>query len=169
MIQEAVDLVKHFEGFRAKPYLCPSDVWTIGFGTTWYPSGRRVSRVDPSCTQEQAEVWLRFVLEEAEQSAISLCRVYLSPFQRGALASFIYNVGEGAFRASTLRKRINDMEWEDVPFQFRRWKFAGGRVLGGLVRRREAEIGLWERGLKELEPAEPKVSWYDRFSLSRTA
>lgn len=149
MIQEGVDLVSTFEGYSSNPYLCPAGVWTLGYGTTRYPEGRRVKGSDPNCVVSQAEKWLCHELAKAEQVVIRHCRVFLNDMQRAALASFVYNLGSGAFRASTLRRRINSGDWDDVPYQLSRWNKAGGRVLRGLVIRRAAEADLWTRGVKD--------------------
>lgn len=149
MIKEGVDLVSAFEGYSSNPYLCPAGVWTIGYGTTRYPEGRRVSGGDPNCIEKQAEQWLHHELTKAEQSVIRYCKPYLNDLQRAALASFVYNLGSGAFRASTLRRRINSGDWDDVPYQLSRWDKAGGRVLRGLVIRRAAEADLWIRGVND--------------------
>lgn len=143
MIKEGVNLVATFEGFSSKPYLCPAGVWTIGFGTTRFPDGFRVTQHEPECTREQAEEWLHHELEKAERAVIRYTDVFLNDYQLAALASFVYNLGSGAFRASTLRRRINSVDWHDVPYQMSRWNKAGGRVLNGLVRRRAAEVDLW--------------------------
>jgi lysozyme len=146
MIQQGVDLVIRFEGFSPSPYLCPAGVWTIGYGTTVYPWVCRVTPVDRDCTREKAAEWLLHELEKAERSVVRLTRPYLNEIQRAALASFVYNLGAGAFRASTLRRRINSGDWDDVPYQLSRWNKAGGRVLKGLVLRRKAEANLWLSG-----------------------
>ncbi len=148
MIDEGVDLVAAFEGLSTTTYLCPAVVWTIGYGTTRYPNTVRVTEPDPDCTVEQAEHWLEHELASSERVVMAYCSVYLNAFQRAALASFVYNLGSGAFRASTLRKRVNSGDWDDVPTQMRRWVYAGGKKLSGLVRRREAEIALWEVGVE---------------------
>ncbi len=149
MIKEGVDLVSAFEGYSSTPYLCPAGVWTLGYGTTRYPDGRRVSGSDPNCTERQAERWLHHELEKAERVVICYCKPHLNDMQRAALASFVYNLGSGAFRASTLRRRINSGDWGDVPYQLSRWNKAGGRVLRGLVIRRAAEADLWIRGVND--------------------
>jgi len=148
MIKAGVDLVTHFEGYSPTPYRCAAGVWTIGFGTTRYPDGSRVTSVDPDCTRDEAESWLHHALQKAEHFVINYCTIYLNAIQRAALASFVYNLGSGAFRASTLRRRINAGDWDDVPYQILRWNKAGGRVLRGLTRRRAAEVELWNRGLQ---------------------
>lgn len=147
MIKAGVDLVTLFEGYSSTPYRCAAGVWTIGFGTTRYPNGRRVKGGDVNCNREQAEQWLHHVLGEAEQVVVRYCKPYLNENQRAALASFVYNLGSGAFRASTLRRRINTGDFDDVPYQMSRWNKAGGRVLRGLSRRRAAEVELWNAGV----------------------
>ena len=142
MNQAGIDLVISFEGYSSEPYKCPAGVYTIGYGTTRYPDGVRVSEED-DCTKDQAEEWLHHELNKAEQTVVRYCGCYLSANKRAALASFVYNLGSGAFRASTLRRRLNSGDWGDVPYQLSRWNKAGGRILKGLVRRRAAEAILW--------------------------
>lgn len=149
MIKEGIELVKRFEGFYATPYKCPGGVWTIGYGTTLYPSGRRVKENDRACTLEQAEKWLHHELDKCECVVIKYCKPYLNQKQRAALSSFVYNLGKGAFLASTLRRRINNGDFGDVPYQIKRWNKAGGKVLRGLIRRREAEAELWGSGTEQ--------------------
>jgi lysozyme len=145
MIKDGVDLVMNFEGYSSTPYRCPAGVWTVGYGTTRYPEGHRVRGDDGSCTREQAEGWLLYELQKAECVVVRYIKRYLNANQRAALASFVYNLGSGAFRASTLRRKINTGDWEDVPYQFSRWNKAGGRVMKGLILRRAAEISMWSR------------------------
>lgn len=143
MIQETIDLVKRFEGYRDRAYKCPAGVWTIGYGTIRYPGGRPVKSGDV-CTTGNAESWLKHELEYAELKVHRLIKVPLTSHQIGALTSFVYNLGSGAFRASTLRRRINSGDFEDVPYQFKRWVHGGGRILRGLVIRRQAEVDLYQ-------------------------
>lgn len=142
MINETLTLVKAFEGKSHTAYLCPAMVWTIGYGTTRYPGGIRVKAGD-DCTDKEAERYLTHELEYAMMKVLQLTTVELNQYQLGALTSFVYNLGAGAFRASTLRRRINNQEFNDVPYQMGRWVNAGGRRLAGLVRRRAAEVELW--------------------------
>jgi lysozyme len=150
VIQDGVDLVARFEGYSATPYKCPAGVWTIGYGTTRYPWGRRVTAGEKPCTKAQAEKWLSIELSKAEQSVARLTTPYLNEYRRAALASFVYNLGAGAFRASTLRRRINSGDWDDVPYQLSRWNKAGGRILKGLALRRAAEAQLWLWGMEAI-------------------
>ena len=134
---EFYKLIKTFEGCRLVPYICPAGVWTCGWGST----GVGVIPGQP-WTQEQAD-------RRMEQDALRFAKItlYLCPSLAGkklsAISDFSYNCGEGALLASTLRRRINERNLEDVPAQLMRWVNGGGRVLPGLVRRRQAEILVW--------------------------
>lgn len=137
------DLVKQFEGLRLRAYLCPTGHWTIGWGHT---SG--VSEGD-TITAEEAEELLEHDLGEAAQHVDRLVRVPLTENQRGALASFVFNVGAIAFMSSTLRDLLNRGDYGSVPRELRRWTKATHPItrrkveLPGLVRRRSAEAALW--------------------------
>lgn len=95
------------------------------------------------CTQEQAEQWLTEDLQPAIVDANQLCPG-LNAYQLAALASFVYNLGAGRLKASTLRRRINAKQWDEVPREFRKWVYGGGKKLPGLVARRDDEIRLWQ-------------------------
>lgn len=140
-----LELCKRFEGFRAKPYLCPAGVATIGYGSTYYSDGRKVELTDPPVTREAAEALLRFELEHTYfPGAIRLCPTLLTqpPGRLAAIADFAYNCGVGRLQTSTLRRKVNERDWEGTKEQLMRWTRAGGRVLPGLVRRRQAEASL---------------------------
>lgn len=140
--QVAVELVKAFEGYHRRlsdgsvePYRCPANVLTAGWGHTGpdVQSGRTYTRA-------QAELWLDKDLAAAALAAVRLCPVLAAnPEALGAVTSFIFNLGAGAFQASTLRRRILAGDWRGAGDEFLRWVNAGGRRLDGLVRRREAE------------------------------
>lgn len=143
--EEAARVVKPFEGLRLEPYLCSAGVPTIGYGATYYLGGKRVTLNDKPITEDEAETLLRYHLAKYELGVRKLLPgVELTPWQLGACISFCFNIGLGAFRASTLRKRIQSGEHDDVPNQFNRWVYAGGRKLKGLVRRRNAEGLLYQ-------------------------
>lgn len=152
---EAMDLIKRFEGClkriadgRYQPYLCPANVPTVGWGTTRYPDGRRVALKDMPITLGQADAYLAHEVAANEADCGRLTTARLHPFSRGALVSFIYNCGSGAYRGSTLRKRVNDGAWSDVPRELAKWRMGGGRVLAGLVRRRADEGALFMQGVR---------------------
>lgn len=139
----AAGLCRPFEGLYLRPYLCPAGVPTIGYGSTFYADGSRVQMTDPPITREQAEDLLMHTLRTRFAPAVArLCPGADTPGRVAALIDFAYNVGEGNLRNSTLRRRVNDGQWDDVPAQLMRWNKAGGRVLAGLTRRRAAEAAL---------------------------
>jgi lysozyme len=136
-------LCKRFEGLYLRPYLCPAGVPTIGYGATFYEDGRRVMLTDPPITKARAEQLLRWHLTRRFLRAVmGMCPGAETPQQVAALADFAFNLGEGNLRTSTLRRKVNAGQWDEVPAQLMRWNKAGGRVLRGLTRRRQAEIDL---------------------------
>lgn len=143
------ELIKTFEGLRLKPYLCPAGVPTIGYGATRYPRGRAVSLQDKPITEEEAENMLIFDAQRYAMEAIKLSPVLAHDDEKlCAIADFIYNLGATRYKASTLRRRVNDEDWHGACEQLRKWIWGGGKKLSGLVRRREAEIALILRGAK---------------------
>ncbi len=142
----AADLVAEFEGFRSTSYLCPAKVWTIGYGTTRWGDGRPVSSGEGPIDQVAARRLLANDLRHADQAVADLVTVPLSPGQRAALISLIYNIGRGAFARSTLLMHLNAGRLDAAAGEFLRWNKAGGVVLGGLVRRRSAEAALFAKG-----------------------
>jgi lysozyme len=141
--EEALDLIRHFEGCELSPYRDAVGVWTVGYGATYGLDRERVTPCHPAITPDQAVVLLMRDVARFAAAVDRLVPVSIDRFQRGALTSFAFNLGAGALQASTLLRRVNAMEWDDVPRQFSRWVHAGGRVLPGLVRRRAAEVDLW--------------------------
>lgn len=136
-------LIRRFEGFYANPYLCPAGVPTIGYGFTHYLDGRAVKLTDPPIDRTTAEVMLQdLVVTTYLPAVLRLCPGVDTPERLAALIDFSYNIGTGNLAASTLRRRVNERRWDEVPAQLRRWNKAGGRVLRGLVMRREAEAAL---------------------------
>ncbi len=142
--QRGVNLIKKFEGFRAKPYLCSAGVATIGYGSTYYENGVRVKLTDPPIDRIWAEQLLRNVLVHYEREVDAVTTDLITQNQFDALTSFTYNVGITNFRKSTLLKLINS-NYRDpkIRTQFLRWDKAGGRVIEGLKKRREIEANLY--------------------------
>jgi len=139
MISErAVALVKKFEGCKLKAYLCPAQIPTIGFGHT------HGVKLGDRCTQEQADKWLLSDLNATERTINEFVTVKITQNQRDALASFIYNVGPGAFKNSTLARKLNNGDYTGAAAEFAKWTKAGGRTLPGLISRRAAERALFE-------------------------
>lgn len=143
-MNKAVELVKGFEGFSSKAYLCPAGVPTIGYGHTGNV------RPDDTITQEAAEALLAKDLAKFEDGVKKLVKVPLNDNQLAALTSFAYNVGLGNFKTSTLLKQLNDGEYELAADQLLRWTKAAGKELKGLVTRRAAERAVF---LTPVEPA----------------
>ncbi len=137
-----VDLISGFEGTRFKAYDDGVGVWTIGTGTTVYPNGAKVKQGD-TCTPEQAKAYFKHDLAKFEKTVNESVTVPLNQNQFDALVSLTYNIGSGAFNNSTLLKKLNKGDYQGAADQFLAWKKAGGKVLPGLVRRREAERALF--------------------------
>ena len=132
-------LIKSFEGFSARPYLCPAGVPTIGYGATYYPDGRRVTMQDKPVSEADATAMLRSMLASYEAGVTRYVAVPVTQGQFDALVSFAYNVGLSALKSSTLLRLLNARDYAGAAAQFPRWNRAGGKVLPGLTRRREAE------------------------------
>ena len=136
-MNKAVELVKGFEGFSAKAYLCPAGIPTIGYGHTGN------IRPTDTITKEEAEVLLAKDLEKFEAGVKKAVKVPLNENQLAALVSFTYNVGLGAFNNSTLLKQLNEGRYDLAADQLLRWTKAAGKELAGLVRRRAAERAVF--------------------------
>lgn len=143
-VELAATLCRRFEGFRARPYLCPANVWTIGYGTTRYEDGTPVRPTDPSVTVAQAEAILRADLARflAQVLAASPGLAAARPGVLAAILDFTYNLGNGRYRASTLKRRVDAGDWDGACVELMKWVMGGGRVLAGLVARRRAEVEL---------------------------
>jgi lysozyme len=140
--QTGINLIKGFEGKRLTAYDDGVGVWTIGYGTIKYPNGVRVKKGD-TCTEVQAETYLKSDLVKFENAINRLVKVPLNQNQFDALASFTYNLGETNLSKSTLLRKLNAKDYKGAADQFLVWNKAGGRVLTGLVRRREVERSLF--------------------------
>jgi lysozyme len=133
-------LIKQFEGFSAVPYVCPAGYLTIGYGHVMTKAERAtLSRV----STQQADNFLITDVRIAERAVSQFITVALTQNQFDALVSFTFNLGAGCLQRSTLRRVLNRGDVEAVPVQLRRYVWAGGRKLPGLVRRRAAEAMLF--------------------------
>jgi GH24 family phage-related lysozyme (muramidase) len=137
-------LIKEFEGFRSKAYVCPAGVLTIGYGHTSAAGDPAVVR-GMEITNGVAHEILRSDLERFERGVTRLVKVDLEQNQFDVLVSFAFNCGLGNLKKSTLLKRVNAKRFEDVPAELMKWTKGGGKVLPGLVRRRRAEAEMWQR------------------------
>jgi len=146
----AAELCRRFEGFKAKPYLCPAGIPTIGYGSTYYADGRKVTLADPPIDEPAARALLLAELVHTFAPGVirqcpGLLALALSSGDWGklnAIVDFAYNLGVGRLQTSTLRRKINAQDWEGAREQLMVWTRGGGRVLPGLVKRREAEKAL---------------------------
>jgi lysozyme len=153
----ATELCKRFEGLHRVgadgliyPYICPAGFPTQGYGTVYRPDGRKVSMDDPPITKETAEQWLKVELLHTYAPGVVRNCPGLLPLalleqdwgKFNAIVDFAYNLGVGRLQTSTLRRKINAQDWEGAKEQLMLWTRGGGRVLPGLVRRRQAECQL---------------------------
>ena len=142
--QACIDLIKQFEGFSSKPYLCPAGKATVGFGSTFYEDGTPVKLTDPPITEERAKDIVYTVLykqfEYALNNAIS---VPVTQNQFDALLDWTYNVGVGNMKTSTLLRKLNQKDYAGAADQLLMWNKAGGKELAGLTKRRQAERALF--------------------------
>ena len=136
--QEGLSLIKKFEGCELEAYKCAAGVWTIGYGST------KGVEEGNTITQEEADKLLLDEMEEYEGYINDMVKVDLKQNEFDALVSWVYNLGSSNLSSSTLLQKLNTKEWDDVPNQIKRWNEAGGKVLQGLIRSREAEALLFE-------------------------
>jgi GH24 family phage-related lysozyme (muramidase) len=139
--KRAFELVKKFEGFSEKAYLCPAGVPTIGYGFTRV-NGKYVE-IGDKIDLVKATGLLFQELEKTSKEVDSLIDVPLNSQQLGSLTSFVFNIGINAFRGSTLRKRLNKKDYASVRTELLRWDKVNGKPLLGLTNRRKAEIELF--------------------------
>lgn len=141
---EGLALIKLFEGWSSKPYLCPAKIPTIGWGSTRYADGRKVTMNDPSITKEQGEQLLKATMTKYEMAVDAFCVDTINQQQFDALTSFCYNLGENALKGSTLIKKVNlNPNDPSITKEFLKWVNANGKPLKGLIKRRQAEADLY--------------------------
>jgi GH24 family phage-related lysozyme (muramidase) len=138
-----LDLIRAFEGFRAEPYLDAVGVPTIGYGSTYYPGGQRVRLTDPPISEPEARRLMQATLAEFEDGISAALQVDVTQSQFDALVCWAFNIGVSAAQNSTLMRKLNSGDYLGAADQFLRWNKAGGQVLRGLTRRREAERALF--------------------------
>ena len=136
--EEGISLIKHFEGCRLESYQDSVGIWTIGYGTI-----KGVKEGD-KINQDEAEHLLQEEMPEYEGYINDMVKVPLEQNQFDALCSWVFNLGPKNLQESTLLKLLNAGDYHTTPEQIKRWNKAGGVILGGLVKRREAEADLFE-------------------------
>ena len=142
--KNGLDIIKEFESFRAKAYLCPSGIPTIGYGSTYYTDGKKVTLQDKEITEQKAFEILEYIANKDFGSFVNKAvKVKLNQNQFDALVSFAYNLGNGNLQQSTLLKKVNSNDFIGASLEFEKWNKAGGKVLSGLTKRRTAEKELF--------------------------
>lgn len=141
--QAGLNLIESFEGCILHPYLDSVKIPTIGIGTIVYPDGRKVTMKDPPITQDQAYDFLKKHLVKDCSEVEKLIKVPINDNQFAALVSFVYNLGFGALQSSTLLRKLNSGDVKSAADEFLKWDHAGGVVVAGLTRRRQAERALF--------------------------
>ena len=164
--QATVDLVKEFEGCKLKAYKCPAGVWTIGYGTT----ARAGVGIEPAAgmeiTEAEAEYYLQKSLEKFSTEIAGAITKPINENEFGAFVSLAYNIGSGAFKRSSALRHFNAGDKAKAANALLLWNKAGGKVLAGLVRRREAERKLFLSPVSVDAPAADIKP--DRKSLSQS-
>ena len=145
-LELAAALCRRFEGFRAKPYLCPAGIPTIGYGSTYYADGRKVALTDRPISEPDANALLLSELHHTYLTGVlRLCPGLAVHEKRlNAIVDFTYNLGVGRLQTSTLRRKINAQDWGGAKEQLMLWTRGGGKVLPGLLKRRQAECLLMD-------------------------
>ena len=140
--EKGIALIKRFEGCKLTAYQDSVGIWTIGYGWTQPVEGKPI-RAGMTIKQETAERLLKTGLVSYESDVTRLVKVGLSQGQFDALVSFTYNLGARSLSTSTLLRKLNAGDYAGAADEFLRWNKAGGKVLNGLTRRREAERDLF--------------------------
>ena len=141
---KGLELIKSFEGFYSKPYLDPIGIPTIGYGATYYPNKKKVTMKDKPLTEKEASDLLKEMMTTYENDVKRLVKRELNQNQFDALVSFTYNLGGANLGKSTLLKKVNANPCDKtIKDEFLKWNKAGGKVLNGLTRRRNAEAELY--------------------------
>jgi len=137
----STDIIKQFEGCQLKSYLCPAKKWTIGYGSTYHPNGVAVKEGD-TITQSQADQYLS--IEAEKRIAEMRLPSNLNDNQKAALLSLQYNIGQGRWMSSTIRKKVlNNPSDPSIRDEFMKWINKGSSFEKGLRRRRQAEADLY--------------------------
>jgi len=140
--KQGLDLIKFYEGFKSEAYKCPAGIWTIGYGHTGNVNP------DDKVSEEYATELLKKDVEVAERAVNSYITSQINQNQFDALVSFTFNLGAGNLKTSTLLKTVNSdpNNFDEIKAQFLRWNKAGGKVMEGLTKRREAESDMYIKG-----------------------
>jgi lysozyme len=133
-------LICEFEGFSAKPYLCPAKLATIGYGNTFYKDGKKVTMVDSPITRAEAFDMFKDIADNFAKRVSKCVTQPLTQNQFNSLVSFAYNVGVANFMRSTLLKKVNNNRLDhSIADEFLKWDKVGTKKLAGLTKRRQIE------------------------------
>jgi lysozyme len=152
---ECVKMIMHHEGVRLKPYRCPANLWTVGVGHLIGDGKSLPQEWDRQFTMEEVNDILKKDLRRFERGVLRLCPMGLTQHRFDALVSFSFNVGLGSLQRSTVRRRHNRGDYEGAAKAFMMWTKGGGRVLRGLVIRRQDEVNLYRKKARHLCLAKP--------------
>ena len=148
----SIDLIKRWEGCKLKSYKCPAGVWTVGYGLTSRAGFIEVGP-DTTITQAEADWYLEQVIEKFLAEIKPAITADINENELGAFTSLAYNIGPTGFRKSSALRHFNAGDKDRVPKSMRMWNKAGGKVVKGLVNRREAEVDLFLSPVIESKPA----------------
>lgn len=144
VLELSLRLIRRFEGVSLVPYLCSAGVPTIGFGSTYYEDGTKVTLKDPPISRDLAEILLRnTVSKQYFPAVVARCPLLTDPNKIAALVSWTYNLGVNALKTSTLRKKVQEEKWEEAAKEILKWDKARGKTIRGLTVRRQAEAKLF--------------------------
>lgn len=152
--KRVIDMIKHHEGVRLRPYQCPALIWTVGVGHVIDQSHIRVPLAerkalpipdgwDRTLSMGEVDEMLAKDLQSFESGVRRLCPDNLTPGRLGALTSFAFNVGLGNLQRSTIRMKHNRADFDGAADEFLKWNKAGGKELKGLTNRRKDERALY--------------------------
>jgi lysozyme len=142
-MNKGIAIIRKYEGLKLRAYICPSGLPTIGYGATFYMNGSRV-QIGDVITIDHADKLLHFQVKLFADEVRRTVKSNINENQLGALVSFCFNVGGAAFAKSTLARKVNANPSDStIRNEFMRWTRGGGKVLPGLVKRREEEANLY--------------------------
>lgn len=141
--RKCLEMIKHHEGVRSKPYKCPAGLWTVGVGHVIGDGKTLPPEWDRKLSKDEIDSILEADLQRFERGVLRLCPNHLNQGRFDALVSFAFNVGLGSLQRSTLRMKHNRGEFDACSKEFLKWSKAGGKVLRGLLNRRKDEAQLY--------------------------
>ena len=142
---EGLQLIKKYEGYKTTPYRCPAGLYTVGYGHLIGNGLQLPDEWNRTFSLGEIDGLLRTDLARFERGVLHYCTVYITQSQFDSLVSFSFNLGLGVLQRSTLRQKLNRGNYDVASKEFLRYTRAGGKVLKGLVRRRQAEYNLFNR------------------------